>query len=72
MRNYNVWSMPMLNRAKELREAGLSYGAIATVLNLDFDCTLTKHSTRAALLSAFDMPRDYSRNPHFARNREAV
>jgi len=59
----HFWTMPMLKRAKALREAGLSYKAVATVLNLDYgdDLGLTSSGVRYALGKYFDLPRDYRR-----------
>jgi hypothetical protein len=58
----HFWTMPMLKRAKALREAGLSYRAIATVLNLDYnELGLTGPGVRYALGKYFDLPRDYRR-----------
>lgn len=59
----HFWTTPMLKRAKALREAGLSYQAIARVLNLDYgnDLDMTGPGVRYALHKYFNMPRDYRR-----------
>ena len=56
------WSKRMTNRANALRAVGLSYGAIAAVLNLDFDADVNTEAVRYALQRYRNAAPDMSRS----------
>lgn len=65
------WTVPMLNRALTLRQAGLSYGAISKTLKVDYGVEVSDTAIRKRLIERFDVPRDSARNNFDHRRRAA-